>query len=289
MAADGWVKVYRKIIDWEWYKDANTFRVFFHLLIMANHEPKKCRGVMVGRGQWITGRKALSESLTLSDRQVRTALNHLKLTNEITIKTTSKFSIITIVNYEEYQKKDSDIDQHNDQQNDNQETSKRPANDQQTTTNKNVRTKESKNTKEYILRVIDFYNSHRKKMPEAMKVTDKRKKAIEKLLEEYGPDKVLEVIGQACKLVFFQGVNDNGWKADIDFILRPDKFLKIMEGGYKSESTNKAGGFGDFEERDYTEEELDRLIDNRDKPKDDFNNFDQREYTEEERDKFFDN
>jgi hypothetical protein len=262
MAADGWVKVYRKIIDWEWYKDANTFRVFFHLLIMANHEPKKCRGIWVGRGQWITGRKALSESLTLSDRQVRTALNHLKSTNEITINPSNRFSLITIVNYEEYQKKDSDSDQQNDQQLDIQATSKRPANDQQTTTNKNIRTKEYKNDKKDIQCVLDFYNSHRREMPGVREVTDKRKRSISKLLDKYGLDKVLEVIGQACKLPFFQGESDSAWKGDIDFIIKPDKFIKIMEGGYKQGKGNDS--FMNFTEREYMEEDLEKLIDNRD-------------------------
>ncbi|MBQ8057075.1 MAG: hypothetical protein IJ275_01930, partial [Ruminococcus sp.] len=54
-------------------------------------------------GQLVTGRKKLSEALKMSEREVRTALNHLKSTNDITIRTTSKYSIITIVNYEELQ------------------------------------------------------------------------------------------------------------------------------------------------------------------------------------------
>ena len=148
MASGGWIKLFRKITEWEWYRDGNTFRVFVHLLVTANHEPKKWRGVMVSRGQVVTGRNALSKSLTLSDRQVRTALDHLKSTNEISIKTTNKFSLITIVNYEEYQRKDDENDQQNDQQLDTQATSKQPANDQQTTTNKNTRTKECKKDKE---------------------------------------------------------------------------------------------------------------------------------------------
>lgn len=129
----GWIKVYRKIIDWEWYQDANTFRVFFHLLINANHSTKKSRGNVVERGQWITSRKELCRDLALTERQVRTALKHLESTNEITIKTTNKFSLITIVNYDKYQRKDNKKDQ----QSDNQATNRRPSNDQQVATNNN--------------------------------------------------------------------------------------------------------------------------------------------------------
>lgn len=37
---EGWISLYRKILNWEWYSDANTFRLFIHLLLQANHEEK---------------------------------------------------------------------------------------------------------------------------------------------------------------------------------------------------------------------------------------------------------
>lgn len=147
---EGWVKIHRKIQEWGWYKDGNTFRVFIHLLLNAAIEDGYYMGYEVKRGQVIIGRKALSDQLNLSERQVRTALNHLKSTNEITIKTTNRFSIVTINNFGKYQDKPSDSDQQNDQQSDQQVTSNRPASDQQTTTYKeykeckNVRIKEEK-------------------------------------------------------------------------------------------------------------------------------------------------
>lgn len=52
----GWIKLHRKITEWEWYSDANTFRVFMHLLLTANYEDKRWRNIDVKRGQIITGR-----------------------------------------------------------------------------------------------------------------------------------------------------------------------------------------------------------------------------------------
>ena len=37
----GWIKIHRQILEWEWYSDTNTFRVFLHLLLKANHKEKK--------------------------------------------------------------------------------------------------------------------------------------------------------------------------------------------------------------------------------------------------------
>lgn len=145
----GWIKLHRQIVEWEWYTDANTFRVFMHLLLNANHKEKRYKGILIKKGQLLTGRKSLALALDLSERQVRTALTKLKKSGEIdqekARKTTKSGSIITICNYASYQGEKNKSDQHNDQHNDQEATSKRPANDQQATTNKNV--KNNKNNK----------------------------------------------------------------------------------------------------------------------------------------------
>lgn len=126
MDKKGHIKVYRSITNWEWSKTPNTLALFVHCLLKANWKDGKFQGYDVPRGSFVTGRKKLAEATGLTEQQVRTALNHLKLTNNITIKTTNKFSVITIVNYDEYQK--------NDQQFNQQVTNKQPTNNQQITT-----------------------------------------------------------------------------------------------------------------------------------------------------------
>lgn len=121
----GWISLHRKLLEWEWYSDTNTKCLFIHCLLKANHREKKWNGITVERGQFITGRDKLAQELHMSVRQVRTALDKLKSTNEITIKSTNKYSVITVVNYSEYQDRATKSDQQNDQQ----ATSKRPAND----------------------------------------------------------------------------------------------------------------------------------------------------------------
>lgn len=91
------------MLNWEWYKNANTMRLFIHLLLNANWKEGKFEGQIVPRGSLITGRKKLAEELNLSEQMIRTALNNLKSTKEITITSAKKFSIIMINNYELYQ------------------------------------------------------------------------------------------------------------------------------------------------------------------------------------------
>lgn len=100
---NGYIKLFRKITNWEWYTDTNTFRVFIHLLLMANHEDQKWRGMVIKRGQRVTSLNHLSQELGLSKQQIRTAISHLISTQEITCETTHKHTVITVENYDSYQ------------------------------------------------------------------------------------------------------------------------------------------------------------------------------------------
>ena len=135
MSSNGYVKLFRKMVDWEWYGDPNTKAVFLHLLLTANYKRTRYRGVTLKPGQTVIGRKSLAETLGMSERNVRTALNRLKTTNEIATKATNKFTIVTIVNWELYQYLDDEATN----EVTNEPSLNRPASDH------TIRKKESKN------------------------------------------------------------------------------------------------------------------------------------------------
>ena len=134
MANQGHIKIDRRILNWEWYRDSNMVHVFLHLLLNANYTDGRFQGVLVKRGQLIIGRLKLAMALGLTERQIRTCLNKLKMTNEISIQTTNKFSIVTICKYDSYQSSQVKSDQQNDPQSVKPKTNKRPTSDQQATT-----------------------------------------------------------------------------------------------------------------------------------------------------------
>ena len=98
------------MLKWEWYDNINTCRLFVHCLLKANWQPTKWQGVELQPGQFITSLTKLSDETSLTIRQVRDSLNKLILTGELTIKTTNKYRIITINNWEEYQGYDKQSD-----------------------------------------------------------------------------------------------------------------------------------------------------------------------------------
>jgi len=67
----GWVKLHRKFTSWEWYDDHNTSRLFLHLLLTVNYEPKKWHSVLIERGSIVTSSTALAKKTGLSRQQVR--------------------------------------------------------------------------------------------------------------------------------------------------------------------------------------------------------------------------
>ncbi len=135
----GWIKIHRKMQEWEWYDDSDTKALFLHLLLTANREDGVWHGIKVKRGQVVTGRKMLAEMLGISEQKIRTCIKRLKSTNEITSKSTNKFTIITLINYDTYQKKEKGSNQQINQDSNQQSTSNQPAINQQSTTNKKLK------------------------------------------------------------------------------------------------------------------------------------------------------
>ena len=63
MLENGFILLHRDILNWRWFKDANTFRVFIYLLLQANYEPHDFETMTIGRGQLVTSYPKLSEVL----------------------------------------------------------------------------------------------------------------------------------------------------------------------------------------------------------------------------------
>lgn len=124
----GWIKIHRDMSNWEWYQTPNMVQFFVHCLLRANHGVKKWQGITIECGQFISGRKALSKETGLSEQTIRTCINRLKSTNELTIKNMAKYSVFTLNNWKKYQVQESPTTI---------STINQPSTNHQLTTNKN--------------------------------------------------------------------------------------------------------------------------------------------------------
>lgn len=135
----GWIKLHRSLKKWEWYDDHNATRLLIHLILTANYEDKKWKGIVVKAGSRVIGRSKFSKEVGLSVQQLRTSLTKLKNSQEVTIKTTNKFTVVSLVKWEQLQSIDSNY---------NQQMTQSLTNEQPTTNQQLTTTKEDKEIKE---------------------------------------------------------------------------------------------------------------------------------------------
>lgn len=88
--------------DWEWYENTNVFRLFYHCLLHTNLEDKRYCGKEIKAGQFVSSRARISAETGLTVDQVRTALKKLKDTGYISTKSTNKYTIYTVNDYQMY-------------------------------------------------------------------------------------------------------------------------------------------------------------------------------------------
>ena len=99
----GYIKLYRQMTEWEWYKDIPVRVLFEHCLLRANHKDKKWQGKIIKAGSFVTSYENLSIETGLTYKQVRTALDKLKRTGEVAHEGHTQYSIISIKNWDKFQ------------------------------------------------------------------------------------------------------------------------------------------------------------------------------------------
>lgn len=126
---DGWIKLHRKLKEKAYYKKPPYIFLWIHLLLSANHKPKEFMWngtiILVKQGQLITGRKELALQTGIKESTVERILKLLENEHQIEQQKTTKYRLITIVKWEDYQNSDS------------KKNSKRTTSGQQADTNKN--------------------------------------------------------------------------------------------------------------------------------------------------------
>lgn len=256
----GYIKIDRKITEWEWYKNLNTKVVFFHCLLKANWKDGKFEGKIIKRGSFVTSIKKLSLELCLTEDEVRTAIKHLISTGELTKQTTNKYSVITVSNYELYQ----DVPEQfpNNSQTD---TKQIPINSHSIPKQfptieerKNIRREEGKKERreEDILtvsnetvcqtdvrRIIDRWNALSEFGIKPIKKIGNGTKVFERLcarVREYGIDDVLSTVDMIKDSDFLLGkVKD--FTITLDWFSRPNNFQKVYNGNYSN--GNRKNGY----------------------------------------------
>lgn len=286
----GWIKLHRALLDKAiWINSTPEQKtILITLLLMANHEPNqwewKGKKYTVKSGEFITSLKKIVAKCGkgITTQNVRSALKRFEKLQFLTNESTKQNRLIKIENWRLYQDEENQP---------NKATNKEVTNNQQrpnkeVTTNKND--KNDKNDKnifnnlsidKLFVPLIQKWNE----LPDAiskistLKKDTQRYKMLSQRINEYGSDKILEAIEKIKQSSFLLGQNKSGWTITFEWFVRPNNFVKVLEGNYIDKKINK-GNFAKgkyIEQQDILseEEKQEKLKNNSNSINDLFNNY----------------
>lgn len=243
-----WIKLHRQLLHSEVFQNDKLLRVWIWCLLKASW---KEHDQIVGRqmvhlkpGQFIYGRKMASRELGYPESTTRDVMDLLKRMGNIDIKSTNKYSVVTICQWELYQSKD--------EKSDNRQTAETPADTtakgQQIDTNKKDK-KYKKDIDIYSAKkdsidsipyqaIVDQYNELCKSLPKVIKLTDKRRTAIRARWKEYKDIEIFRTMFEKAEASDFLTGRSSKWRVPgFDWLMEPSNMVKILEGSYDNQKS----------------------------------------------------
>lgn len=254
------MKFFRSIVNWEWYDDANTFRMFFHLIVTANHETRLWKGRTIKRGQRLTTIRRLADELNIDEKTVQRCLRNLESTKEIKTEPSKNGTLITVRKYNEYQANDTEdvgtIPTQPPTPTPTQPPTQPPTKQEYKKGRMEEGLLESPDgdslsgcdappTPESINfeNLVANFNRITKGVFGVVQLplSEQRKKCIRARIREHGKEKFMEVVRMATASDFLRGQNPRGFTATFDWLIKPSNFEKVLSGNYAN-SIGAAGG-----------------------------------------------
>ena len=286
----GWIKLHRSLLDKTiWINSTPEQKtILITLLLMANHEPNqwewKGKKYTVKSGEFITSLEKIVARCGkgITTQNVRSALKRFEKLQFLTNESTKQNRLIKIENWGLYQDEENQP---------NKATNKEVTNDQQRP-NKEVTTNNNDNNDNNDNNIFNNLSNDKlfvplikkwNELPDAiskistMKKDTQRYKMLSQRINEYGSDKILEAIEKIKQSSFLLGQNKSGWTITFEWFVRPNNFVKVLEGNYIDKKINK-GNFAKgkyIEQQDILseEEKQEKLKNNSNSINDLFNNY----------------
>lgn len=102
MILNGFVKLKRSILNWEWYGNLYMTRLFMHLIFTVNYEEKAWCGERIKRGERVVTLQGLADETGISKGEISKLLKKLEKSGEVLRRPTGRYTIVTLINYDEY-------------------------------------------------------------------------------------------------------------------------------------------------------------------------------------------
>lgn len=279
MQEQGWICLYRDLLDkaiWQ-NSTAEQKTILITLLLMANHEPNqwewKGKKYTVKSGEFITSLEKIVARCGkgITTQNVRSALKRFEKLQFLTNESTKQNRLIKIENWRFYQGRGNQPNKATNKEV--TKTQQRP--NKEVTTNNNDNNDNNDNNIFNNLSIDKLFVPLIKKwneLPDAiskistMKKDTQRYKMLSQRVSEYGSDKILEAIEKIKQSSFLLGQNKSGWTITFEWFVRPNNFVKVLEGNYTdkkiSKNNNTKGKYIEPEHILTPEEKAERLKNN---------------------------
>ena len=247
----GYVSIHRQFMDSRLYKDSQAVHLWLHLILKANHESTVVNTdigpITVDRGQMITGRPSLVRETFIPDNKVRSLLRTFESKGMLNICSMGKkFSLFTIVKYDDFQAKNCPtVVQRLSINNNINNISNTDVLESATADKKSDKKKPSVSCQD----VVDAYHEILPEAPRIRALNDKRKNQIRTFWRKAGVitrqldghgftmqdwRNYLIYVGENCRWMFEERPNHQRgtvWhKKGFDFLLNDNTYLKVREG-----------------------------------------------------------
>lgn len=103
MLRNGYVKLYRSLMDWEWFADSYTTYLFIYLIMTVSIEDSQWHGITIKRGQRVSSIATLARETNASEKKVRTAILRLERAGSVARSKYPKFTVFTVLNFDKFQ------------------------------------------------------------------------------------------------------------------------------------------------------------------------------------------
>lgn len=279
-----YIKLFRKITDWEWYTDLPTCKLFIHILLKASVSGRKFRGQIIPAGSFTTSVAILASETGLSNQQVRTALKKLESTSEITCQVTNKYTQILVIKWGDYQSFIDTSNKQNNTQDNKQITIKQQSNNKQITTIQECKNDKNinniyNNTTSNINNLVNNYlnkvyaDAKKENIPNYSKKCTQLMKLLLSLpiseleeLDKLEQDKAIEFQKALMQIYDEPNIkNKNGYIRTI--IKNPDSYLE----SHSVKHDGQEQVYDDSNNPKFTEQDMAKLLERRKKMKENSN------------------
>lgn len=218
----------RDILDWSWYHDANTFRVYFHLILTVNYTDTKWRDIDLKRGQRVISYATLAGELNMSVQNVRTALDHLCSTGEVTKFSQGKYTVISVNDYDKFQMSNKVS---NNILTDNSQGTNNGIKNIKNIKKDNEEEEKERTSSSSVSEVVIMYSQICRSLP-VPEILPDTEAHIRRAINFYGIDKIRQVFESVENTPFLKGEVKN-WCADINWIFADNNIQNILNGKYR--------------------------------------------------------